>query len=73
MELEKRVKEMESLSGRNAKKLSHTVIALMTMYLAISNKEDKSMKYPFIISLVVLCVDALTELVVLFKKMNAKG
>ena len=39
MELEKRVKELERLSGRNAKKLSHTVIALMTMYLAISNKE----------------------------------
>lgn len=73
MELEKRVKELESLSGRNTKKLSHTVIALMTMYLAVSNKEDKSMKYPFIISLAVLCVDALTELVILIKKIKAKG
>ena len=73
MELEKRVKELESLSGRNAKKLSHIVIALMTMYLAISNKEDKSMKYPFIISLAVLFVDVFNELVILFKKMNAKG
>lgn len=73
MELEKRVKELELLSGRNARKLSHTVITLAAMYMAVSHKDDKNMKLPFIISLAVLCVDAVTDLIYLLKKMKAKG
>lgn len=72
MEREKRVKELELLSARNTRKLSHTVIALMTMYMAISHKEDKNMKLPFIISLLALCVDAVTDLIYLVKEIKAK-
>ena len=70
MELEKRVKELEVLSGRNARKLSHTVITLASMYLAVNHKEDKNMRLPFIISLTVLCVDAIADLIYLLKKMK---
>lgn len=73
MELEKRVKELEELSGRNARKLSHAVIALLSMYWAINSKEDKNAKLPFVLSLLVLCLDALTDLVILIKKIKAKG
>lgn len=73
MELEKRVKELELLSGRNARKLSHTVITLAAMYMAVSHKEDKNMKFPFMISLLVLCGDAAADLVYLLKKIKTKG